>query len=85
MEMQELFSNEFFVRWDDQRRCLLLVHPDRAKFPEPLVTIRESTLAEMNFATAAEFIGSRLALLIPALRDRYVDSETGVVRENRDA
>lgn len=85
MEMRDLFSNEFFVRWDEEQRCLLVVHPDQRRFPEPLVTIRESTLAEMNFSSAAEFIGSRLALLIPALRDRYVDPSTGLLRGAADA
>ena len=85
METKELFSNEFLVRWDEEHRCLFVVHPDRRTFPEPLVTIRESTLSEMNFEAAAEFIGSRLALLMPALRDRYVDPATGLLRGAGDA
>ena len=85
MNKKELFSNEFLVRWDEERHCLLVLHPNRSKFPEPLVTIRESTFVEMNFAAAAEFIGSRLALLMPALRDRYVDPATGVARGGSDA
>lgn len=85
MEMQQLLSHEFLIRWDEERRCLLVMHPDREKFPEALITIRESTLAEMNFDAAAKFIGSRLALLMPALRERYVDPATGVLRGSSDA
>ena len=85
MEMRDLFSNELLLQWDEEQRCLFVMHPDRVKFPEPLVTIRESTFSEMTFASAAEFIGSRLALLMPALRDRYVDPSTGLLRGAVDA
>jgi len=81
MEPSELLSNEFIVRWDEELNSLVLVHPDGERFPQPHVQIRSSTLADMNFEQASKFIGERLVLLIPALRERYVDSTTGILRE----
>ena len=81
MEPSELLSNEFIVRWDDDLQSLVIVHPDGERFPRPHVQIRSSTLSEMTFEQASQFIGERLVLLIPALRERYVDPKTGVLRE----
>lgn len=85
MEPSELFSVEFLVRWDERLDSLLIVHPDSGKFPQPLVQIRASTLDDMDFGAASRFIGERLVLLIPALRERYVDPETGALRGDTDA
>ena len=46
MDKKKLFSNELLVRWDEECHCLLVLHPNRSKFPEPLVTIRESTFGD---------------------------------------
>lgn len=81
MDASEILSNEFIVRWDDQLNSLLIVHPNGKKFPSPHVQIRSSTLADMTFEQASQFIGERLVLLIPGLRERYVDPNTGVLRE----
>ncbi len=81
MQPSELLSNEFIVRWDDALQSLVIVHPDTRRFPAPHVQIRSSTLDGMTFEQAAEFIGSRLALLIPQLRARYVDPATGELRQ----
>jgi hypothetical protein len=35
------------------------------------VRIRKETLEKMTFAEAAEFLGERLLLLIPRMRDQY--------------
>lgn len=67
----EFLSDEFQVRWDEALNSLLLVHP---KHPEPpMVRIRAETLSRMSFAAASQFIGERLVLLMPGLRQRYVD------------
>ena len=79
MEPTDLLSNEFVVRWDTQLASVLIVHSDVAKFPQPLVQIRSETLATMNWRDASQFIGERLILLMPALRDRYVDPSTGML------
>lgn len=79
MEPSELFSDQFVVRWDPQLASLLIVHPDSAKFPQALVQVRSSTLEGMSWREAAQFIGERLVLLMPALRERYVDPGTGML------
>ena len=79
MEPTELFSNEFAVRWDPQLASFLIVHPNTAKFPQPFVQIRSTTLESMSWQEAAQFIGERLILLMPALRERYVDPSTGML------
>jgi len=80
MPPTDVFSDEFVVRWDAERSSLLIVHPDRRRFPQALVQIRSETLAGMDFQAASQFIGERLVLLIPALRERYVDPNTGLLR-----
>ena len=80
MEPTELRSSEFTVRWNEQIASLVIVHPDSAKFPLPLVQIRASALEDMSWQEASQFIGERLVLLIPALRERYVDPSTGILR-----
>jgi len=81
METTELLSNEFTVRWNEQIESLVIVHPDSAKFPLPLVQIPASTLEHMSWQEASQFIGERLVQLMPALRERYVDPGTGMLRE----
>ena len=85
MKSSDLLSDAFLVRWDEELRSVLVVHPDAQQFPEALVQIREATLDEMNFQAASQFIGERLVLLIPALRARYVDPSTGMLRGDSDA
>ena len=81
MNPSELLSNEFTVRWDEELQSLVIVHPDKRQFPTPLVQIRSGTFEGMTFAEASEFVGSRLVLLIPALRARYVDPKTGELHQ----
>ena len=74
MNSSELLSNEFLVRWDEELDSLVICHPDRQRFPRPHVQIRSSTLADMNFEQASQFIGERIALLMPAARMPLRDS-----------
>ena len=80
METAEALSDTFIVRWDEDLQSLLIVHPDGEKFPHAHIQIRSVTLEGMNWREASQFIGERLILLIPALRARYVDPATGVLR-----
>lgn len=85
MDPTELLSDEFTVRWNRALDSLVIVHPDPKRFPQPHVQIRASTLSGMSFEQASQFIGERLVLLIPALRERYLDSATGVLRDPPEA
>ena len=75
-----MLTDALTVRWDAQLDSLMIEHPDSTRFPGAIVRIRSSTLAPMSFAEATMFIGERIALLMPALRSRYVDANTGLVR-----
>ena len=79
METFDFLSDKFIVRWDPQLASLLVEHPDSVNFPQPLVQIRASTLEGMSWQEASQFIGERLVLLMPTLRERYVDPATGML------
>ncbi len=67
----KFLSNNLIVQFDQSTGNLLVVHPNREDFPNPLVTIRPETYLAMSFDEAAEFVGSRLLLLIPGMREQY--------------
>jgi hypothetical protein len=68
-----ILNDKFIVKYDEKLQSLLIIHPDEKKVSNPLVTIRAETLAKMSFLEASQFLGERLVLLIPQLRDRYKD------------
>jgi len=68
-----IFSNRFEVEFDEQRDAFVIRHPDARRFPTPLVEIRGDTLAGMSLQQASQFIGERLILLVPRLRERFAD------------
>ena len=68
-----VFYNSFSVEFDEKKKALLIWHPDRNAFKTPLVSIPAETLKEMSFDQAAAFIGERLVLLIPPLREMFTD------------
>jgi hypothetical protein len=77
MNPRDLLSSELLVRWSDATDSLEVSHLDSQQFPMPLVQIRASTLAGMSFDQASSFIGETVVLLVPQLRDRFVDPATG--------
>lgn len=66
-------SNRFIVEFDKERDAYLIDHPDRDDDLLPLVVIRRETLEAMTLKEAAEFIGSRLILLTPDLKEIFKD------------
>lgn len=68
-----VLNDQFIVKYDEALQSLLIIHPDEKKVSNPLVMIRSETLAKMNFPEASQFLGERLMLLIPQLRDRHKD------------
>lgn len=68
-----ILNDMFIVKYSDELQSILIIHPDEKKVPGPVVQIRAETLATMNFLEASEFLGERLMLLIPQLRERYAD------------
>lgn len=66
-------SDHLIVRMDDQAKGVLIEHPDKSMFPTPLVNIRRETYESMSFQEMCSFLGSRLVLLMPELREHYRD------------
>lgn len=66
-----VFNDTFIVKYDDSLQSILIIHPDENVISRPIVQIRAETLAKMNFLEASQFLGERLMILIPQLRDRY--------------
>lgn len=66
-----VFNDTFIVKYDDSLQSILIIHPDENVISRPIVQIRAETLEKMNFLEASQFLGERLMILIPQLRDRY--------------
>lgn len=66
-----ILNDTFIVKYDDELDSILIIHPDETISPSPLVRIRADTLSSMNFLEASQFLGERIMLLIPQLRERY--------------
>lgn len=64
-------SDMLIVQYDQSTKSLLIEHPDRKAFPAPLVSIREETYSSMTFDEASSFVGARILLLIPAMRQQF--------------
>lgn len=65
------FSDKLIVNFDNETKSLLISHPDVQEFPYPLVTLREETYSSMSFDEFAAFLGARLLLLMPAMREQF--------------
>jgi hypothetical protein len=68
-----ILSNRLEIEFDEKRDSLLIYHQDRHEFQDPLIEIRSETLNVMTFKEGSAFIGERLILLIPQLREIYKD------------
>jgi hypothetical protein len=80
----KFISDSLLIRYDDELKSIVIAHLDRTRFPHPFVQIREETYASMNLTELSEFVGSRILLLMPTMRDhfkdeidRLADSDTG--------
>lgn len=64
-------SDTLVVRYDKATKSLLISHPDTANFPHPFVNLREETYSAMTLDEVSEFLGARLLLLIPEMREHF--------------
>jgi hypothetical protein len=67
----KFLSNVLTVKFDAATGNLLISHPDTKMFPSPLVTIRPETWEAMEFDDVANFLGNRLLLLMPEMREHF--------------
>jgi hypothetical protein len=77
MKTEDILTPELTLKWDEGLNSLLVINPKTEAAP---IRIHSDTIKAMNFEEACAFIGSRVALLMPALRSIYIDPETGTVR-----
>ena len=66
-----ILTNELNLRYDEVQKKLAICHPDQATFPTPLIEITLTTIENMTFSEASQFLGERLILLIPDLRKQF--------------
>lgn len=66
-------SDTLIVKYDRSTKSLLISHPDTKEFGQPLVNIREETYSAMTLEEVSEFIGARILLLIPEMRQQFKD------------
>ena len=67
----KFLSSTLIVKFEQSTGNLLIMHPNLEEFPYPFVTIRQQTYSSMSFEEASAFVGSRLLLLIPEMREQY--------------
>ena len=65
-----ILNDRFIVRYDETLQSILIVPPDEKVVPGAIVRIRDDTLDKMNFLEGSQFLGERLLLLIPQMRER---------------
>jgi len=73
-EPAEVVYNELVVQWDPKAQRLLIMHPDRSRFPAPLVEVDAGTLHGMSPQEVSRFIGDCFTRLIPGLQSRQEKS-----------
>jgi hypothetical protein len=65
------YSDELTFRWDAATDSLLVLHPDKKLWPQPIARVSSDTLGDMTWPDASRFIGEFVTLLVPELRRRY--------------
>lgn len=70
---ESVLSNQLEVEYDVDRECLCIWHPNLRGKRARVVEIRKATLEEMSFAAASQFVGERILLLVPAMREQFKD------------
>jgi hypothetical protein len=68
-----ILSNDLEIQYDVDSGCLCLWHPNLRAKRVRLVEIRKATLGEMSFSEASQFVGERILLLMPAMREQFKD------------
>ena len=67
----KFLTDSLCVRYDSELKSIVIEHSDHTLFPRPLVQIREETYSQMSFSKLADFVGSRVLLLMPTMRVHF--------------
>lgn len=66
-----ILSNVLEVKFDEERQALTIYHPARKLSAD--IVISKDTLLQMSLAQAAQFVGERVFLKMPSMRDVFED------------
>lgn len=66
-----ILSDSLAVRFDEALDSLIIENPSDTEFE--LVRFRRETFADMTFDQCADFLGTRLLLLMPTMREHFKD------------
>ena len=67
----DVLSDALVVRFDPDSRSVIIEHAGQSTVATLLVQIRPETYSTMAFEQMAEFLGSRLLLLMPSMRAAF--------------
>jgi hypothetical protein len=72
--IEDVLSSQLAIEFNEHNHRLSIspINSTR-KNPWPMIEISQETLAEMSFSEASQFIGEKILLLIPAMRDQFKD------------
>ena len=70
LDKEELFTNEFKVLYDEERKRLCVYRIQEGKEMDFPIEIKLSTLMEMSSYDASKWVGETLLLLIPEMRKK---------------
>jgi hypothetical protein len=68
-----VFSNYFEIEYSEADHVLKILHPKVKAKGLGGIEISDETLAVMSFSEASQFVGERLLLSIPAMREMFKD------------
>jgi hypothetical protein len=68
-----VLTNQFEIEYDEARECLCIWTPGVKSRGLRPIEITKKGLGELPFAEAAEFVGEKILLLIPAMREQFKD------------
>jgi hypothetical protein len=68
-----VLSDQLHIEFDTSRDSLAIRHASDSQSKSPLIEIRRETLRTMSFDEATKFVGERILLLMPAMREQFKD------------
>ena len=68
-----VLSDQIHIEFDASRQGLAIRHANDSTSASPLIEIRCETLQAMSFDEATRFVGERIFLLMPSMREQFKD------------
>ena len=69
----KFLTDNLIVEFDRDSESIYVKNSNVREFPDPLVNIRKETYSDMTFMETCEFLGSRILLLMPSMREQFKD------------